>query len=92
MSRQKRGDRFRFSSCYNKNMNSEDVRFYRDRWKAVQEVERRELRALTVEKRWKQINELARFARENGLMRGDDDEEIEVFLRWARLRAVYNVA
>jgi len=66
-------------------MNSEDVRFYRDRWKAVQEVERRELRTLTTEKRWKQINELARFAREHSLTRGDDGE-MDVFLRWAKIK------
>jgi hypothetical protein len=68
-------------------VNPDDVRFYRDRWKAVEEIERQELRALTTEKRWKQINELARFAIAHGLTRGDDDGEIEVFLRWARLKA-----
>lgn len=66
-----------------------DVRFYRERWKAVHEIERQELRALTVEKRWKQINKLARFARENGLTHGDDDGEMEVFLRWAKLKEEY---
>ncbi|GAB4485698.1 MAG: hypothetical protein Fur0016_11360 [Anaerolineales bacterium] len=71
-------------------MNPDDVRFYRDRWKAVEEIERQELRALTTEKRWKQINELARFAREHGLARGNDDGEIEVFRRWAKLKVIYD--
>jgi len=44
------------------------------------------LRAMSVEEHWKQINALARFAIENGLTRGDDDGEMEVFLRWAKLR------
>jgi hypothetical protein len=63
-----------------------ELQFYRDRWKAVEEVERQELRAMTFEKHWKQINVLARFALENGLIRNDDDGEMEVFLRWARLK------
>jgi hypothetical protein len=72
-------------------MNLEDVRFYRDRWKAVYEVEREELRALSMEKRWEQINNLARFAFDHGLTRGDDDGEMQVFLRWAKLKAIYDV-
>jgi len=64
----------------------DEMKFYRQRWKAVEEVERQELRAMSVEEHWKQINALARFAIENGLTRGDDDGEMEVFLRWAKLR------
>jgi len=63
-----------------------DIRFYRERWKAVEEIERQELRAMSIEMHWKQINSLARFAIENGLTRGDDDGEMEVFLRWAKLK------
>ncbi|MFH2101798.1 MAG: hypothetical protein ABIJ39_00370 [Chloroflexota bacterium] len=63
-----------------------DIRFYRERWKAVEEIERQELRAMPIEMHWKQINSLARFAIENGLTRGDDDSEMEVFLRWAKLK------
>lgn len=63
-----------------------DIKFYRDRWKAVEEIERQELRAMPIEKHWKQINTLLRFAIENGLTRGEDNSEMEVFLRWAKLR------
>ncbi|MCJ7432417.1 MAG: hypothetical protein MUO77_02915 [Anaerolineales bacterium] len=63
-----------------------DIKFYRERWKAVEEVERQELRAMSIEKQWNQINNLVRFAIENGLTRGDDDGEMEVFLRWAKLK------
>jgi hypothetical protein len=66
-----------------------DIKFYRERWKAVEEIERQELRAMTIEKHWKQINNLVRFALENGLMRGDDDNEMEVFLRWAKLKELF---
>jgi len=63
-----------------------DIKNYRERWKAVEEIERQELRAMSMESHWKQINELIRFAIEHGLTRGDDDGEMDVFLRWARLR------
>lgn len=63
-----------------------DIKSYRERWKAVEEIERRELRAMSVETHWKQINTLIRFALENGLTRGDDDQEMEVFSRWAKLK------
>lgn len=62
-----------------------DIRFYRERWKAVEEVERQELRAMSVEKHWKQINNLIRFAIENGLTRGEDISEMEIHLRWVKL-------
>ncbi|HMR99436.1 MAG TPA: hypothetical protein PKE62_09280 [Anaerolineales bacterium] len=63
-----------------------DIKMYRERWKAVEEFEREELRAMSVEKHWKQINTLIRFALENGLTRGNDDKEMEVFSRWAKLK------
>jgi hypothetical protein len=63
-----------------------DLTFYRERWKAVEEIERQELRRMSLEEHWQQINNLARFALENGLARSDDDGEMEVFLRWAKLK------
>lgn len=75
--------------CYNYRMDTSlDIKFYRSRWKAVEEIERQELRAMSIEKHWEQINNLVRFAIENGLTRGDDDGEMEVFLRWAKLKGV----
>jgi hypothetical protein len=64
----------------------EEMRRYRQRWQAVAEIERQELRRMSAEKHWQQINALARFASEQGLARGDDDGELEVFRRWARLK------
>jgi hypothetical protein len=73
--------------CYNQNMtSSSDIKFYRERWKAVEEIERQELRAMSIEKHWKQINNLFRFAILNELARGNDNSELEVFLRWAKLK------
>ena len=68
-----------------------DIRFYRERWKAVEEVERQELRAMTLEEHWRKLNAIVRFAIETGMHRDDDDDEseMEVFLRWAKIKAKF---
>jgi hypothetical protein len=66
-----------------------DVRFYKERWKAVEEIERQELRAMTLEEHWRKLNAIVRFAMETGMQRNDDDGEMEVFLRWAKIKALY---
>jgi hypothetical protein len=68
-------------------MNAEDVKFYRERWKAVEEIERQELRALTMEQHWKKLNAIIRRGLQLGLSRSDDDGEMEVFMRWAKLKS-----
>lgn len=65
-----------------------DVRFYVERWKAVEEIERQELRALTPRRNWKHLNSIMRRAKRLGLQRGDDGE-MEVFKRWAKIKAQY---
>ncbi len=66
-----------------------DIRLYRERWKAVEEIERQELRAMTLEEHWRKLNAIARFAIETGMQRNDDEGEMEVFLRWAKIKAKY---
>ena len=66
-----------------------DIRFYRERWKAVEEIERQELRAMTLEEHWRKLNAIARFAIETGMQRDDDEGEMEVFLRWANIKEKY---
>ena len=66
-----------------------DIRFYVDRWKAVEEVERQELRASTVQSNWRKLNAIIRRANRLGLQRGDDDSEMEIFERWERIRKHY---
>ena len=71
-------------------MNTEEIRFLlRDRWKAVEEIERLELRALSLEEHWQKLNVIVRFAIETGMKRDNDDGEMEVFLRWAKLKEKY---
>ena len=63
-----------------------DLKFYRERWKAVEEIERQELRTSTVRTNWRQLNSILRRSIRIGLARGDDDGEMEIFNRWAVLR------
>ncbi len=74
---------------YNKRMEIGDIRFYRERWKAVEEIERQELRAMTMEDHWRKLNAIVRFAIEAGMQREEDDGEMEVILRWAKIKAHY---
>ena len=71
------------------NMEVGDIRFYKERWKAVEEIERQELRALTVQTNWRQLNSILRRAVRLGLKRGDDDGELEIFDRWAVIQNYY---
>lgn len=70
-------------------MDVDDIRFYVERWKAVEEIERQELRALTPKRNWKHLNSIMRRAKRLGIQRGDDDGEMEVFKRWAKIRRIY---
>ena len=66
-----------------------DIRFYKERWKAVEEIEQQELRAMTVEEHWRKLNAIVRFAIETGMEIDNNDREMEVILRWAKLKARY---
>ncbi|MBU4225817.1 MAG: hypothetical protein KKC71_08350 [Chloroflexi bacterium] len=68
------------------NMEVGDIHFYKERWKAVEEIEREELRAMSLEEHWRKLNAIVRFAIETGMKRDDDDGEMEVFQRWAKLK------
>jgi hypothetical protein len=68
-------------------MNAEEIRYHlRDRWKAVEEIERQELRASTIKENWEKLNSIMLLAQRLNLSRGHDNNEMEVFLRWAKLR------
>ena len=66
-------------------LNKEQATFYRERWKAVYEIEARERAALTPEERLRQIAMLHDFARWAGRGRAFKHES-EVRQRWAWLR------
>jgi hypothetical protein len=65
-----------------------DIRFYTERWKAVEEIERQELRAMSLEEHWRKLNAIVRFAIETGMKPDDDGSEMEVFQCWAKLKGV----
>jgi hypothetical protein len=73
-------------------MKASDVRLYRERWKAVEEVERQELRALTPLQNWKKLTAIMLRAQRLNLSRGNDDNEMEVFQRWAKLKEKYEAS
>ena len=83
------GKELKFHHAIIKFMEVGDIRFYRERWKAVEEIERQELRAMSLEERWRKLNAIVRFAIETGMQRDDYDGEMEVFLRWAKIKAKY---
>ncbi|MEW6586606.1 MAG: hypothetical protein AB1442_13495 [Nitrospirota bacterium] len=67
-------------------MKAADVRFYRERWKAVEEVKRRELRMLSLEARLSQLNRIWSIGKVLGFSFEPDESEMKVFERWARLK------
>ncbi|MBE0682887.1 MAG: hypothetical protein IH589_13330 [Anaerolineales bacterium] len=69
-----------------------DIKLYRERWKAVEEIERRELRASTIQSNWQQLNSILRRSMRLGLARRGDDGEMEIFRRWNILRKHYESA
>lgn len=68
-------------------MNADEIRFHlRDRWKAVEEIERQELHALSMETRLNQMNTIWRMGKGLGFSFEPDESEMEVFARWAKLK------
>lgn len=66
-------------------MRAEEVIAYRERWRAVEAVEREERRCATPELRWRQLNALVAMAKSLGLV-VPDPSETGVHARWATLR------
>lgn len=63
-----------------------DIRFYRNRWKAIEEFELEELRLLSMETRLQQMNTIWRLGLGLGFSFEPDPGEMEVFARWAKLK------
>ncbi|MCC6500264.1 MAG: hypothetical protein IT313_08375 [Anaerolineales bacterium] len=68
-------------------MNKEEIRYHlRGRWKEIEEIELRELRAMSMETRLKQMNEIWKLGKGLGFSAIVDESELEVFRRWAKLK------
>ncbi len=63
-----------------------EMKFYRERWKAVEEFEIKELRSLSMETRLQQMNTIWRLGVGLGFSFEPDQSEKEVFARWAKLK------
>lgn len=63
-----------------------DIKLYRERWKAVEEFEREELRSLSMETRLQQMITIWRMAVGLGFSFETDNSETDVFARWAKLK------
>jgi len=63
-----------------------DIGFYLNRWKAVEEIERQELRSASMEICLRQLNAIWRLAKGLGFSFEPDESEIEVFTRWAKIK------
>ena len=63
-----------------------DIKFYRNRWKAVEEFELEELRLLSMETRLQQMNSIWRLGLGLGFSFDPDQSEMEVFARWEKLK------
>ena len=66
-----------------------NIHLFKERWKAVEEIERQELRAMSPEEHWRKLNAIVRFAIETGMEYNKDKSEMEVILRWAKLKTYY---
>lgn len=70
-------------------MVDQEIRFYRDRWRAVEDIERQETQELSIKQRWGQLNALISIAMGLGLVSQEEDDQSEVIKRWARLKEIY---
>ncbi len=61
----------------------------RGRWKEVEEIQSRELRAMTIEEHWQKINGIVLLAMAMKMNIERDKSEMEVFARWAKLKVMY---
>ena len=63
----------------------DDLIAYKERWKAVAEIEQQELRETSMAQKWQQLNAIIALAIRLGIFTPDPSEE-EVYERWAKLK------
>ncbi|MBS1249774.1 MAG: hypothetical protein MAG431_01358 [Chloroflexi bacterium] len=68
-------------------MKISEARAYVDRWEAVAEIKQQELQSASIAEKWRQLNSIRRRAARLDITGGDNNGEIEIFLRWAKLKA-----
>ena len=58
---------------------------YKERWRAVAEIELQELRSTSIEKKWQQLNSIINLARQLGIFRPDPSEKV-TYQQWAKVK------
>ena len=69
-------------------MDADNVRLYKERLKALEEIEAKEGRALTMKENWQKLNALYGLGKALGWKEDDSDLEI-VRARWVKLKEFY---
>jgi len=81
-----------YSASYNGSMIDALIKFYRDRWQAVESIERQEQRSSSVEQRWEQLNAIALLAKGLNLdLNPDPKGEFQIFERWAKIKEMHQI-
>jgi hypothetical protein len=65
------------------------IKTYRDRWRAVEEIERQELRGSTPQENWRQLNAIIRRSIRLEMAPRGDEGEMNIFNRWAVIKKKY---
>jgi hypothetical protein len=63
----------------------DDVIAYKERWRAVAEIEQEEQRTISIETKWRQLNSIISLAIRMGIFKPDPSEEL-VYAQWAKLK------
>jgi hypothetical protein len=66
-------------------MLKDDVIAYKERWRAVAEIEEQELRRTSIETKWLQLNSIISLAIRWGIFKPDPSENV-VYIQWAKLK------
>lgn len=72
-------------------MTKTEARAFQKRWRAINKIEREELRSASVADKLRQLAALMASVDQLGWREALDEEEIRVRDRWARLRKAYDV-
>ncbi len=63
----------------------DDLIAYKERWRAVAEVELQELRSTPIEMKWRQLNSVISLAVRMGIFKQDPSEEV-TYQQWVKLK------
>lgn len=66
-------------------MDKSQIKLYQDRWQALNEIEKQEASADTIEVRWQKVNTLYGMAKALGIKPDEEQEDNIVRARWLKL-------